>query len=67
VDAGDVRRARRVAAQALEVCQDARPAVGDLPADLGLVHELRGEDALDGAVGLGLDRGPALGPRKVRP
>src|SRR5438552_4122009 len=65
VDAGDVRRARRVAAQALEVCQDARPAVGDLPADLRLVHELRGQDARDGAVGLGLDRRPALGAREI--
>src|SRR5438552_2672627 len=67
VDARDALRARCIAAQVLEVRQDARPAVGDLPADLGLVHELRGEDALDGAVGLGLDRGPAPGPRKIRP
>src|SRR5207247_3593651 len=45
VYAGDVRRARRVAAPVREVGQGAWPAVGDLPAELGRVDERRGQVA----------------------
>jgi len=51
--------------QALQVRQQAGPAVGDLAADLGLVDELRVQDPFDGARGLRLDRCPHLGARQV--
>jgi len=58
VDGGDFLRVRRVAAQRLEVSEDAGLAVGDLPQHLRLVHELGLHDALDRVRGLGVDRSP---------
>ena len=57
---------RRVATQRLQVSQDARLAVGDLPQHLGLVHELRLHDALDRVRGLGLDRSPGARAGEIR-
>ncbi len=67
MDGGDFLRVRGVGAQRLQVPEEAGTAVGDLPTHLGLVHELGLQDALDGAGGLGLDRGPGLAPREVGP
>jgi len=66
MDLLDVLGARRVGAHALEVGQDARLVVPDLTPHLGLVDELRAQDALDGALGLRLNRRPRLHAREVR-
>jgi hypothetical protein len=66
MDACDVLGVRGEAPHVVEVGQDAGPAVRDLAADFGLVHELGGEDAPERAIRLGFDGRPALGTRQVR-
>ena len=61
VQAEHVGRARDVGADLLEVSQQARAVLGDLPSDLGLVDELGCGDAVEQTGSLCLDRRPRSG------
>jgi len=60
MDRPNRRRCGCVGLDLVEMTSDARAVLGDLPTDLGLVDELRRQDAVDRAGGGGFHRGPIV-------